>query len=37
MDHIAQNNPIAAIELDGEFEAKAEGARSDPRCTSLVA
>ena len=30
MDYIAQDNPIAAIELDSEFEAKAENARKRP-------
>lgn len=31
MDYIAQDNPAAAIELDDEFEAKAERARQNPR------
>jgi toxin ParE1/3/4 len=30
MGHIAQDNPIAAIALDLEFEAKAENARKRP-------
>lgn len=30
MDYIAQDNPAAAIELDDEFEAKAEQARQRP-------
>ena len=30
MDYIAQDNPTAAIELDDEFEAKAEQARQRP-------
>jgi addiction module RelE/StbE family toxin len=30
MDYIAQDNPVAAIELDDEFEAKAEQARQRP-------
>jgi toxin ParE1/3/4 len=30
MDYIAQDNPAAAIELDDEFEAKAEQARQSP-------
>ena len=30
MDHIAQDNPAAAIELDEAFEAKAELARKTP-------
>lgn len=30
MDHIAQDNPVAAIKLDDEFEAKAEQARQRP-------
>lgn len=30
MDYIAQDNAAAAIELDGEFEAKAEHARQRP-------
>lgn len=30
MDYIAQDNPAAAIELDDEFEAKAEQARQHP-------
>jgi addiction module RelE/StbE family toxin len=30
MDHIAQDNPAAAIELDEEFEAKAELSRKTP-------
>jgi len=30
MDFIAQDNPAAAIELDDEFEAKAEQARQRP-------
>jgi addiction module RelE/StbE family toxin len=30
MGYIAQDNPIAAIELDDEFEAKAEQARQRP-------
>lgn len=30
MDFIAQDNPISAIELDDEFEAKAEQARQRP-------
>ncbi|MFZ5499463.1 MAG: type II toxin-antitoxin system RelE/ParE family toxin [Pseudomonadota bacterium] len=30
MDYIAQDNPAAAIELDDEFEAKAEQARRQP-------
>lgn len=29
-DHIAQDNPIAAIELDEDFMAKAEQARQRP-------
>jgi toxin ParE1/3/4 len=31
MDYIAQDNPSAAIDLDLEFEAKAENARIRPR------
>jgi addiction module RelE/StbE family toxin len=31
MDHIAQDNPSAAIDLDLQFEAKAENARLRPR------
>ena len=31
MDHIARDNRAAAIELDEEFEAKAELARKTPR------
>lgn len=31
MVHIAQDNPTAAIELDLEFEAKAENARLRPK------
>jgi toxin ParE1/3/4 len=30
MDYIAQDNPAAAIDLDDEFEAKAEQARQRP-------
>ena len=30
MEYIAQDNPAAAIELDDEFEAKAEQARQRP-------
>lgn len=30
MDYIAQDNPAAAVELDDEFEAKAEQARQRP-------
>lgn len=30
MDHVAQDNPVAAAELDDEFEAKAETARQRP-------
>lgn len=30
MEHIGQNNPMAAVELDDEFEAKAENARQRP-------
>jgi addiction module RelE/StbE family toxin len=30
MDHIAQDNPNAAADLDAEFEAKAENARQRP-------
>jgi addiction module RelE/StbE family toxin len=30
MDHIGQDNPLAAIELDDEFEAKSEIARQRP-------
>jgi toxin ParE1/3/4 len=30
MDYIAQDNPAVAIELDDEFEAKAEQARQRP-------
>lgn len=30
MDYIAQDNPMAAIELDDAFEAKAEQARQRP-------
>lgn len=30
MEHIAQDNPVAAIELDEEFEAKGERARKNP-------
>lgn len=30
MGYIAQDNPVAAIELDDEFEAKAEQARQRP-------
>ncbi len=30
MEHIAQDNPTAAIELDLDFEAKAENARKRP-------
>jgi toxin ParE1/3/4 len=30
MDYIAQDNPAAAIELNDEFEAKAEQARQRP-------
>ncbi len=30
MDYIAQDNPVAAIELDDEFEAKADQARQRP-------
>lgn len=30
MDYIAQDNPSAAVELDDEFEAKAEQARERP-------
>lgn len=30
MDYIAQDNPAAAIELDDDFEAKAEQARQRP-------
>ena len=31
MVHIAQDNPTVAIELDLEFEAKAENARQRPK------
>lgn len=31
MVHIAQDNPTAAIDLDLEFEAKAENARQRPK------
>jgi len=31
MSHIAQDNPTAAIDLDLEFEAKAENARLRPK------
>nr|RNF72824.1 type II toxin-antitoxin system RelE/ParE family toxin [Acidithiobacillus sulfuriphilus] len=31
MDYIAQDNPAAAVELDDEFEAKAEQAREQPK------
>ena len=31
MEYIAQENPSAAIELDLEFEAKAENARQQPK------
>jgi len=31
MVHIAQDNPVAAIDLDLEFEAKAENARLRPK------
>ena len=31
MDYIAADNPVAAIELDDEFEAKAEHAAEKPR------
>ena len=31
MEYIAQDNPTAAIDLDLEFEAKAENARQRPR------
>ena len=30
MDYIAQDNPAAAIDLDGEIEVKAEQARQRP-------
>lgn len=30
MDYIAQDNPVAAIELDDQFEVKAEQARQRP-------
>lgn len=30
MDYIAQDNPTAAVELDDDFEAKAEQARQRP-------
>lgn len=30
MEHIAQDNPVAAADLDDEFEAKAELARRRP-------
>jgi len=31
MEHIAQDNPSAAIDLDLEFETKAENARQRPK------
>jgi addiction module RelE/StbE family toxin len=31
MEYIAQDNPTAALELDLEFEAKAENARLSPK------
>lgn len=31
MEYIAQDNPSAAIDLDFEFEAKAENARQRPK------
>jgi len=31
MDYIAQDNPLAAVDLDMEFEAKAETARQHPK------
>lgn len=31
MDHIAQGNPLAAIELDDDFQAKAEQIRQRPK------
>lgn len=30
MDHIAEDNPAAAVELDEDFEAHAERARQEP-------
>jgi addiction module RelE/StbE family toxin len=30
-DHIAKDNPAAALELDEEFEAKAESAAKNPK------
>ena len=35
MDYIAADNPVAAIELDDEFEAKAEHAAEKPRTYKL--
>ena len=31
MDYVAQDNPLAAIALDDEFEAYAEQARREPK------
>lgn len=31
MDYVAQDNPLAAIALDDEFEAHAEQARREPK------